>query len=80
MDAAYRLFAVAHLPLFAFILWQIQVPGLQIGFNMFCSVHAGLHFALYGHPHLDFNNVFSAIWIYGVVPLAVFHLMLIGTL
>lgn len=77
---AYRLFVIAHVPLVALILWQMPSRTFQVGFDVFCIVHAALHFALRNHAHLDFNNVFSAVWIYGAVPLAVLHLFLISAI
>jgi hypothetical protein len=67
-------------PLFALILWQIPSRTFQVGFDVFVIVHAALHLALRNHAHLDFNNAFSAVWIYGAVPLAVLHLILIGAI
>jgi hypothetical protein len=75
---AYQLFVIAHVPLFAFILWYMPSMTFQVGFDVFCIVHAAVHFALRNHAHVDFNNVFSAVWIYGAVPLAVLHLILIA--
>lgn len=76
--AAYRLFAAAHVPLFALILWQFGSLPFQIGFDVFCIVHAGLHFALRRQPHLTFDNGFSRIWIYGAAALAGLHLLLLS--
>ena len=74
--AAYRLFTALHIPLFVLILSQLQVSQLQVIFDAFLVIHAGLHVLFRNHPQYEFNNWFSNMWIFGAVPLAVLHLVL----
>ncbi|MCE7948466.1 MAG: hypothetical protein DYG88_13665 [Chloroflexi bacterium CFX4] len=74
---AYRIFTFLHVPLLVLIMINWQAREFQIGFNLFLLIHAALHWLLRNHPKLTFNNWFSALLIYGAVPLAVLHLFLI---
>ncbi len=75
---AYRLFTAFHIPLFVLILSQIQVRQFQVLFDVFLIVHAGLHIYFRNHPQYEFNNGFSNIWIFGSVPLAALHLIMMS--
>ena len=77
---AYRLFTALHIPLFALILSQLQVRQFQVIFDVFLIVHAGLHVFFRNHPQYEFNNWYSNIWIFGAVPLAALHLILIAAI
>ncbi len=77
-DAAYRLFTALHIPLLVLILSQLQVGQFQWAFDGFLIIHAGLHVFFRKHSHYEFNNWFSNIWIFGAVPLAALHLILLA--
>ena len=73
---AYRLFTALHIPLFVFMLWNLQSRGFWVGLDVFLIIHAGLHWTLRDHPHVNFNNGFSGLWIFGGAFLGVVHLAL----
>ena len=77
---AYQLFMAFHIPLFVLILSQLQVRQFQVIFDVFLIVHAGLHVFFRNHPQYEFNNWYSNIWIFGAVPLAALHLILIAAI
>ncbi|MDZ4764125.1 MAG: DUF6713 family protein [Chloroflexota bacterium] len=74
--SAYRVFTAAHVPLLGLILWSLPVRSFQVGFDLFLIGHALLHFVLRHQPRLTFNDSFSRLWIFGVVPISVAHLVL----
>lgn len=76
-QVAYRLFTIIHVPLFVFIVWNLQSVQFQLGFNIFLIIHAGLHWILRNHPKIKFNNWFSRLWIFGGASLGVIHLALL---
>lgn len=72
--AGYITFALAHVPVFALILWLgdgqfLYSQQVRMGFSAFLMVHVGLHIAYEKHPANEFNNVFSqaVIWSAGGV-------------
>lgn len=75
--AMYHVFVAAHVPLLVLILANAEDRNVQIAFNMFLIIHAGLHIGLRNHPRITFNNTFSRVWIFGAVPLALWHLALV---
>ena len=76
-QAAYRLFTALHIPLFIFIIWNLQSFWFQAGFDIFLIIHAGLHWVLRNHPHVKFNNWFSQLWINGGALFGAIHLILL---
>jgi hypothetical protein len=74
---AYRIFVILHVPLFAFILWNVQSPTFWVAFDIFLIGHAGLHWLLRNHPKLEFKNWFSKLLIFGGIPLGLLHLLLL---
>jgi hypothetical protein len=74
---AYRIFTALHIPLFAFIMWNLHASWFQVGFDLFVIIHAGLHWFLRNHPKLEFKNWLSNLLIFGAVPLAILHLILL---
>jgi hypothetical protein len=75
--AAYQIFTVLHIPLFTFIMWNLQSPWFWIVFDLFLIVHAGLHWLLRNHPKLEFKNRLSNLLIFGAAPLGLLHLILL---
>lgn len=75
--AAYRLFAAAHVPLMMFILWNLPIREFQIGFDLFCIGHAGLHWLLRHLPTLEFNDWFAWVWIWGAAVFGLAHLIVL---
>ena len=73
----YRVFVLAHIPLFVLLIGGMSSREFQLGFDIFLIVHAGLHILFRNHPDYTFDNTLSRLLIYGVVPLAVLHLMLL---
>ena len=76
-QTAYRLFTIIHVPLFVFIIWNLQSFWFQVRFNIFLIIHAGLHWVLRNHPKINFNNWFSRLWIFGGALLGATHLALL---
>lgn len=76
-ENAYRIFTALHLPLFVFILWNLQSDYFQIGFDLFLILHAGLHWLLRHHPQVTFDNRFSRFWIFGGALLGCLHLIML---
>lgn len=76
-EAAYRLFVALHIPLVVLILWNMHSFWFQVFFDLFLIVHAGLHFGLRNHKHVNFDNWFSWLWIYGGALLGMLHLSLL---
>jgi hypothetical protein len=77
-ESAYRLFVALHLPLFFFILWNIQQTWLQIPLDIFLVVHGGLHLLLRNHRLIAFDTWFSWLWIYGGALIGLVHLLLLA--
>jgi hypothetical protein len=73
--AAYRLFTALHVPLLVWMLANLNAPAFRVGFDLFLIVHAALHWLLRDHHHLQFNNSFSRLWIYGGALIGALHLM-----
>lgn len=73
--AAYRLFTASHIPLFVFILWNLEASWFQVGFDSVLILHALVHWAGRNHPLIDFNNRFSSVWVYGGAVIGVLHLV-----
>ncbi|MCP5099008.1 MAG: hypothetical protein GY943_25935 [Chloroflexi bacterium] len=76
-QAAYQIFVAMHIPLFVFILWNLQSVRFQVAFDTFLMIHAGLHWVLRNHSQLKFNNWFSRLWIFGGGFLGAVHLGLL---
>lgn len=74
---AYRIFTTAHIPLFVLIMWNAHILWFQIGFDVFFTIHAGLHWILRNHPKIKFNNGFSQLWIFGAALFGLIHLGLL---
>jgi hypothetical protein len=62
---AYRWFVAAHLPLILGLLAGLGLPVVQYGLAIFLILHAGAHTLLRNHPLIQFNGLFSRLWIYG---------------
>lgn len=77
-QTAFRTFTLLHVPLFALLFWAADRPAVQVGLDLFLIAHAGAHFALRRHPLYDFNNTPSRLLIFGAVPTAALHLLLLG--
>ena len=77
-ETAFRIFTAFHVPLFVWILLNLNNPIFQIGFDFFLIGHAAVHWLLRRHPKITFNNRFSQFWIWGGAVLGVFHLFMIG--
>lgn len=76
-QAAYRLFTIIRIPLFVFIIWNLQSYWFQIGFDIFLILHAGIHWLLRNHPMIKFNSWFSRLWIFGGALLGAIHIILL---
>ncbi len=74
----YRIFVIAHIPLFAVLMATSHVHGVQIAVDVFLLIHLGLHWLFRNHPNNTFNNPLSCILIIGVSPIVFGHLILIS--
>jgi hypothetical protein len=60
-----RVFILAHIPLFAIILFYTSRSlwaggdGFSLGMALFCVVHAFVHWAYERHPKCEFRNPLS---------------------
>ena len=74
----YRVFVMAHIPLFATLMATSHVRGMQIAVDVFLLIHVGLHWLFRNDPENTFNNRLSNLLIIGVIPFASGHLVLIS--
>lgn len=68
--AGYRVFTLAHVPLYAWLLALMARPqglggGLAIGLDIFCIVHVALHVLFLRHPKNEFTGWLSWLLILG---------------
>lgn len=68
--AGYRVFTLAHVPPYAWLLAQIARPqgvssGLRIGLDIFSIIHVALHLLFLRHPKNEFTGWFSWLLILG---------------
>lgn len=75
----YRVFVIAHIPLFAAIIGLADDRSFQIGFDLFLIAHVGLHWLYRKHPQFTFNNAFSQSLIVGAGLLGGLHLILLSS-
>lgn len=75
----YPTFVLLHIPLVVAIILAIPSRNFQIGMDVFLIIHAGLHIVFRKHPSYTFNNWLSWLLIFGVVPLAMLHLLMLAT-
>lgn len=73
----YGVFVILHIPLFTFIMMYLDSIVFQLGFDIFLILHAGLHILFRQNSAYTFNSTISQILIFGVVPLAIGHLLII---
>lgn len=83
-ETAYRIFAVAHLPLYMAAL-IVMIGGSPKGSNAFYYIlevllvlHGCVHFGFRKHKENSFTSLFSKLIIYGMAFFAVFHLIYLG--
>lgn len=76
-ETAYLIFTALHAPLFVVVLVYIGSPAFQLGFDAFAIVHGLLHLGLRNHPLIEFDSLFSSVWIFGGALLAGLHLVLV---
>jgi hypothetical protein len=78
-ETAYRVFAIAHLPLF-FVAFYVMFCGgvatytLKIIIDIFLLAHALIHFCFRNHKNNGFQSFFSKSIIYSMAVLACLHL------
>lgn len=74
---AYRLFTALHIPLFVFILWNLEASWFQVSFDIVLVAHACVHWLGRNHPLINFNGWFSRLWIYGGAVISIVHLVVL---
>ncbi len=61
--AGYRLFMLAHIPIFTGLFWQLfQNPvsgAFRVGFDLFLIIHLVLHLLLRNHKNNEFRDGLS---------------------
>ncbi len=77
---AYRVFTLAHVPLFFLFMWLAAYPRLnfEIAVDLFLIIHVGLHYLFRSHPKNEFSGWFSHGIIGGAGLMGLLHLLLIG--
>ena len=79
---AERAFVLLHIPLVASLLWasfhrsERVRSRTRIGLCAFLVVHGGLHAALSGHPHNQFEAPVETITVYGAAAVGALYLFL----
>jgi hypothetical protein len=64
----YRIFMLAHIPLFYFLFWQLAQPNNESfikGLDIFFIIHVGLHLLFLMHKKNEFKDWMSWIIISG---------------
>lgn len=70
-EMGFTVFVLAHVPLFAWLLWLVGHPDAetrrrwQAVVSAFLVVHVGLHLLYAGHAHYDFDGAMSKLLIFG---------------
>jgi hypothetical protein len=73
----YRVFIVAHIPLFVMLMVFSTDHQFQIILDIFLIIHVGLHWFFRNHPENTFDNRLSQGLIIGGAPLGILHMSLI---
>lgn len=78
-EIAYRIFTLAHVPLFLWFFWMAPHPArwFEIGIDLFLIIHVGLHFFFRRHPLYEFKGWLSHGLIAGAGLAGLVHLLLI---
>jgi hypothetical protein len=80
---SYRLFVVAHIPLFILVLWLLCHPSEKVGFwfqisvDGFLVVHIGLHRLFKSHVEYEFTQPFSKWIIHSMALTGAVHMVLL---
>ena len=77
-ETAYRLFIVAHIPLFVLFLWFVAYPAFwfYVFVDGFVVMHLGLHWWFRTHPQYEFKGFVSNLFIVGAAIVGSVHLLL----
>jgi len=82
-ETAYRIFSLAHLPLYVVAFFILASGGelaktiLYYAVDAFLLIHAIIHYGFRKNPNNGFNSIFSKAIIYSLGLLALIHLWLI---
>ena len=82
-ETAYRIFSLAHLPLYVVAFFILASGGALAKIILYCVidafliVHAIIHFGFRKNPNNGFISVFSKVIIYSLGVLAFIHLWLL---
>ncbi|EKQ54272.1 MULTISPECIES: DUF6713 family protein [unclassified Clostridium] len=78
-DAGYKVFTLAHLPLYFLIIFALLNNNLyfniSIGLDIFLILHSIIHFLFRRKPNNNFNGIFSKSIIYGMGLVSIIHLL-----
>jgi hypothetical protein len=76
----FRVFVLLHVPIFAWLLWQVAHTDRAVRrrwhniVSAFLVVHVALHSLFSGHVHYDFNGWMSRLLIFGGGAFGALHL------
>lgn len=78
-EAAYRVFTLAHVPLFVLFFWMVAHPALWffVVVDLFLILHVGLHYLFRNHRLYEFRGWFSHGLIVGAGLMGALHLVLL---
>lgn len=86
-ETAYSVFVIAHIPIFAALMWLAGHSSVivrrraQLGIDAFLVVHAGMHALMSGHSLYLFHSPLSSFLIYGGALVGLAHIgMLVAEL
>lgn len=81
-EIGFPVFVLAHVPLFAWLLWLVghADPAIRARWqaivSAFLVVHVGLHLLFSGHAHYDFHGWMSKLLIFGAGAAGALQLLL----
>lgn len=76
-------FVIAHVPVFAVLLWLIASTSAvirwraQLSVSAFLIIHSILHTLFSGHEHYHFDGLLSLVLIYGAAVFGFLHCLLL---
>jgi len=79
-ELAYRIFTLAHIPIYFFVLFvlvRVEMPAIapfKYSVDIFLIIHAVIHYCFRKKPNNGFRSLFSITIIYSLSILAIIHI------